>query len=288
MNTDSKPESRGDSRMLWLLLGLTGVTLGLVTYVAVSLPLGAGTPNPLPSVGAAPEGWRGAATDLAAVEAIQELRAEVKRLRENLEQRVGAVESALVAGGATNHAAAPPSTLAAAIREEPEAAQALAEMLAEGVAEEFEQKLASARRERNAAGQWKAPMDQLARELDMTEDQRWRSEEVFDGARDEVFELFKTPRPDGGSLLDDLVVNLKSGHGEPFTEFTNRLSSEMVPGTNRTYLAELIALGEIVNQNLSEHLSEEQLRTMKSLAIAPLEIQTGYDPVGDFISKSML
>jgi len=269
-----------------ILTGLVALTLGVAVFIAVSLP----DSGSLAHLQTGPS----STTDTSVARAIDELRAEVKRQGEQLDQRVSTVERAMalqleVLAEVTSLDA---STLEGALPYvESEATESFTAKVAEVVKAQFEgnvEELASKQRVRSANGQWKAPMDELANELDMDDYQKDRSEEAFDRARDDAFQLLTTQRPDGGNLLDDLVSDIQNGTPEPYKVFMERISSEHIPGTNRTYISEMMALSELLNQELGEHLSEDQVRKLKALQIAPLEVQTGHDPIGDYIRASML
>lgn len=269
-----------------ILTGLVALTLGVAVFIAVSLPDSGSLAHP--------QTGPSSTTDTSVARAIDELRAEVKRQGEQLDQRVSTVERAMalqleVLAEVTSLDA---STLEGALPYvESEATESFTAKVAEVVKAQFEgnvEELASKQRVRSANGQWKAPMDELANELDMDDYQKDRSEEAFDRARDDAFQLLTTQRPDGGNLLDDLVSDIQNGTPEPYKVFMERISSEHIPGTNRTYISEMMALSELLNQELGEHLSEDQVRKLKALQIAPLEVQTGHDPIGDYIRASML
>ena len=167
---------------------------------------------------------------------------------------------------------------------------ALAAKVAESVQTQLDAKLErleSRQRNRSMGGEWKAPIDDLAAELELSDAQRESATEVFDDARDGVFDLLKAARPDGGSMLDDLVTKLREGDPQAFPRFVQRILSERVPGSDRTYLAEMTSLSEQVRSHLSKHLSEAQMEKLDTFKVAVLEVGTGYDPVGEYISNAL-
>ena len=144
-------------------------------------------------------------------------------------------------------------------------------------------------RKRNQNGEWEPPMSELAEELDLTGEQSEAARHIFDASREDVFSLFKTARKDGGSLADDLAIDLKTS-GEPgasMKRFFQRLVNDKIPGTDRTYLADLIKLRGQVFESLGDELSEEQMNKLKSLRIDPLQVGTGYDPMKAYIEAQM-
>ena len=45
-------------------------------------------------------------------------------------------------------------------------------------------------------------------------------------------------------------------------------------------------MSEQVRTNLSPHLSETQMQKLNALNLAVLEVETGYDPVGEYIRSN--
>ena len=92
-------------------------------------------------------------------------------------------------------------------------------------------------------------------------------------------------RLDGGSLLDDFAAALKDGQDAPAATraFFQRIFTDKVPGTDRTYLTELLELKEGVRTELGKQLSAEQVRKLDALRVDLLDVKTGHDPVGDYV-----
>lgn len=146
-----------------------------------------------------------------------------------------------------------------------------------------------ASRRRTPRGEWIAPMDELADELKLDQAQTDSARRIFDAARDQTFELFKTERADGGSLVDDLAQDI--GEGVPPPEatkrFIRRIFSETIPGTETKYLDRLIELRGDVFGDLSETLNSSQLETLDTLKIDPLRVDTGYDPIRAYVERTV-
>jgi hypothetical protein len=164
----------------------------------------------------------------------------------------------------------------------------LDELVADRVEKKISEKLdamAGRDKERGEDGKWKAPLDDLATELKMTDAQKAQAKKVFDHVRDETFTLLKTQRLDGGSILDDYAGALKGG-ADP-TETTKalftRIFTEKVPGGDRSYLTEFIAMHQDAEEQLGRQLDAGQMKRLKSLRVDLLDVRTGYDPVGDYV-----
>lgn len=162
--------------------------------------------------------------------------------------------------------------------------KAVAKRIEANVSERLD-KIAS--RRRTPRGEWIAPIDELADELKLDETQADSARRIFDAARDQTFELFKTERADGGSLVDDLAQDIREGMPPPEAtkRFIRRIFSETIPGTETKYLDRLIALRGDVFGDLSETLSGSQVETLDTLNIDPLRVETGYDPIREYVEK---
>ena len=52
-------------------------------------------------------------------------------------------------------------------------------------------------------------------------------------------------------------------------------------------ISEMISLSEKVRNNLSPHLSAGQMDKLNTLNVAVLEVETGYDPVEEYITNAL-
>lgn len=270
-----------------VLLAIASLTLGVAAYVAVSLPKageGAGGAD----VAALEERLRAAEKRADAVEG---LRAEVRALRERIER---GEPGEIRVEGRPGRAAAPSPEAPAGAPEtgEPASGSDLVEAVAERVAKKMDERLdRTARRagQYSDDGRWKAPLDDLSEELALTEAQKGDLKRAFDSGKDQGFALLQTQRLDGTTLLDDYVAALKAG-GDPASatqEFFKRIVSERVPGTDQTYLAGFLTIAQEVDSQVGRHLDPAQRQKMRSLRVAVLEVETGYDPTGDWVRAKL-
>ena len=144
-------------------------------------------------------------------------------------------------------------------------------------------------RDRTEWGEWKAPIDELAEELDMSEGQKAAAIKIFDKARGDFAELLDTKREDGTSVLSDFAEDLKAGtpQEEAQKDFVWAIQHENKPGSDTSILQELLLIKEDVMQDLLEELDEDQMRRLRKLKVDSLLVQTGYDPIKDYIVPKM-
>lgn len=266
-------------------IGLATVTLAVAGYVAVVVSADREGGDP------------GLREELAAIDARLERLEGLQSQVESLERSVGRQLDRVVrrietapSGVAAEATGAGAGATAEEGRAGPGAAsmtgmeEAIASRLEKRLGEKME-KIADRNRDRNMSGEWKAPFDELSKELALTEDQQREARAIFDEARDEIFVLLKTTRLDGGSLLDDFAAALKNGDdpGEATKGLFQRIFTDKVPGTDRTYLTDLLALKTDVRAALSRHVDEGQVKKLDGLRVDLLDVQTGYDPVGDYV-----
>src|SRR5262245_32981405 len=224
-------------------------------------------------------------------DAVEALRGEVRQMREALDRRVADVARRVDAGVAASNA--PGTAVANAARsDDAPGAPKLEDLVADRVEKKLSEKmetLAARDRERGEDGKWKAPLDELATELKLNDTQKAEAKRIFERSRDDVFALVKTQRLDGGCILDDYAATLKGGadYGESTRQFIQRLFTERVPGTERTYLADFIEIGQDVETQLARQFDKDQMRRFKSLRVDLLDVKTGYDPVGDYVRAKL-
>lgn len=149
--------------------------------------------------------------------------------------------------------------------------------------------LAARQEARNEWGEWEPPMDELAGELQLGDAQAEAATEIFNDAHDDMFQLMKTRRADGGSLLDDFAAELRAGKDveQASRTLVERLLSERIPGMDRTYLEDIMAMRKVVLDNLREHLDEAQMRELETLRIDPLNVKTGHDPTREYVESQL-
>ena len=167
----------------------------------------------------------------------------------------------------------------------------VASRVAEQVGSEFDRRLwrmdLAREGQLNLRGEWKAPFQELASRLNLSEDQREATNATINKLKDDIFDLLRTEREDGSSPLDDVADMLASGQTIGQVEATLQAhQDELVPGTNRTYIDEVTFLIEVHLDELGEHLDKDQLHNLKELQVALGEVQNGYEPWVPYIKAA--
>ena len=267
-----------------VLVALTSLSLGATCYLVLSLPKSGDDDR-------VAELTRRLDAAEKRADAVEALRGDVRKLREALDRGVADVAhrvNAAAASAGTSPGSAAGSAAAADTPGAPRLEDVVADRVEKKISEKMES-LAARDRERGDDGKWKAPIDELSSELKLNESQKAEAKRIFDRSRDDVFALVKTMRLDGGCILDDYAATLKSGAdpGESTRQFIQRLFTERVPGSDRTYLAEFITIGQDVEEQLGRQFDKEQMRRFKALRVDLLDVKTGYDPVGDYVRAKL-
>ena len=66
-----------------------------------------------------------------------------------------------------------------------------------------------------------------------------------------------------------------------------RIFEEKVPGTDRTYLTDILAMRVEVERQLGNELNATQQETLATLRVDLLGVRTGHDPIGEYV-KALL
>jgi hypothetical protein len=262
-----------------VVIALCSLSLGATCYLVASLPKGADERV------ADLERKLDAAEKRAA--AVESLRTEVREMKEKIDRRAAETPRRVEAPSIPSDLAAAPG-MAPARADASSSGKPLEDVVAERVEKKVAEKLdamAARDRERGEDGKWKAPLDDLAQELKLTDAQKAEAKRIFEHSRDEAFTLLKTQRLDGGSILDDYAAALKSGADptETTKQLFSRIFTERVPGSDRTYLAEFVTMHQNVEEQLGGKLDAGQMKRLRALHVDLLDVKTGYDPVGDYV-----
>lgn len=141
-----------------------------------------------------------------------------------------------------------------------------------------------AKGEGNGFGGKKLPLREIAKEAQLPHETELRMAEVVNDGKRKSFELLKLPRADGTNLVDDLVNAFKSDKPEENVKAVfMRIFSEKIPGTDQTYLAGILKIGDEINQRLEQVLTPEQMTSYKHAGVGPLDVETGYDPFAEYL-----
>ncbi len=152
------------------------------------------------------------------------------------------------------------------------------------VDEKVEEKL-QARGEKEQGGERKMPLHDLAKELGLEPLTQKQVSEIANMAKKDIFELLRTPRPDGTHLADDLLDAFMSGEQERIQGIFLRIFTENVPGTNTLYVAAAGRIQETANQGLERAMGPDLYARFRHMNVRPENIETGYDPWGEYLAQ---
>ncbi len=264
------------------LLGLLILTLATTIYVAYALPTAFDEARPTARVLIKENNTLNAE--------VAQLRREVKLLTAQLDGRLSRIERSIE----RSKRALDETQVRSNSKDSPEVHKEASDAIAAAVAKRFEgkleeqfQRMKAAAAERNAHGQWKAPMSELVEQLQLDKETALATSEAFNASKDDALALLLRERSDGTSLIDELVSDYRKGIANPEKRLFERIVSQQVPGENRTYLAAFEEITETLREDLQEQLSENQMNKLDRLNIALLEVGTDHDPVGDYIRDQL-
>ena len=158
----------------------------------------------------------------------------------------------------------------------------------ESAVEQRMERLAALQNHRGDDGQWKPPLSVLARELGVDEDRARELRVLFDAVRDETFAVLVETRNDGGNLLDDLAADMaKRGEAAAVGKFFARMTKENVPGRDQTYVQALGDIEQRIRPQIDARLGEAQRKRFEELRVDVFEVETGHDPIGDYVRERL-
>ena len=148
----------------------------------------------------------------------------------------------------------------------------------------LEQKL----RRRNPFGQWMAKSEELETALGLTKEQSAQAKQLFNEVKDQTLELLSITNEDGRAPLDDLVDDFRKGMNfkQALGELVKRMEAS-IPGSSDTYSDRMQGIEGGLFERLEGALNNDQMERLRKANIAPTMVQTGYDPVGEYIRQSL-
>ena len=266
-----------------ILILMTSATLALVFYGTIQTPQETAPSRTTGTKYSTLEDSKHKKELAALRRQIEQLEIQLNRRLTNIDKAIERIRLSPVAGspGLTQR-----DQTVAAHDDQQALAAAVAKQMKSQLEAQFD-RLAARKSQQNPGGQWKAPMNRLRASLNLSEDAANAANEVFNGGKDETLKLLSIERQDGGSLLNDLVSDIRSGVKDPGQQLLNRIRTESVPGQELSYIAAFTELTETVQSNLGEHLNEDQMDKLKSLNVALLEVDTGYNPIADYVRDQL-
>ncbi len=201
-------------------------------------------------------------------------REEVARL----EEQVGRVE-AQVAESKKLVPAPAPAAAAKAATEAP-----LGPLSADEISLLIDQKVEQKVKEKKGGfgGDDKRPLADVAKQVGLDSGVEMRMAEITNEAKDVVFQLLLKPRADGTNLVDEIIAAFTSGDQEKAGQVWMRMFKENVPGTNETYFAAALRVADDVMKKFEKLMTPEEFAKYKHTGVGPLDLETGYDPFGEY------
>jgi hypothetical protein len=136
-----------------------------------------------------------------------------------------------------------------------------------------------------ASGDRKMPLHDMAKELGLDEKTQARVAEVANLCKKDIFDVAKTPRADGRSLVDDLLQAMLGGDPAQTQQVFQRLFTDKVPGSDTTYLVAIGSIQDRARQNLKGLLGETTYTRYQHMSVTPDHIETGFDPFAEYVKE---
>jgi hypothetical protein len=216
---------------------------------------------------------------VAKLEARQKDIAEKKAVDELQEQVARAEKKAAAASAAAEAAAKRP--LPAPVAPAP---AVLEEDIQKIVDARLEEKL-QAKAANNGGGDRKMPLFDLAKELSLDDAVQGRVSAIANTVKKEIFDILKTPRPDGTSMADELVTAFTNGDTAGIQKIFSRLLTDKIPGTDTSYLSAVARVQDKANQGLKVAMGTDAFGRYQNMNLKPENIETGFDPWIDYIQQ---
>lgn len=204
--------------------------------------------------------------------AVEELRDEVARVD----------KKAAAASTAAEAAAKRPAPAAAAPAPPPATLEEDIQKIVDAKVEEKLQQKGTAK----AGGEdRKMPLFDLAKELSLDDATQGRVASIANTVKKEIFDIIKTPRPDGTNLADEILTAFTSGDQPAVQKVFGKLFTEKIPGTDSPYVTAVTRVQEKANQGLKETMGPDAFGKYQGMNLKPENIETGFDPWIDYLQQ---
>lgn len=131
----------------------------------------------------------------------------------------------------------------------------------------------------------KMPLFELSKELTLEPAVQAKVATIANTAKKEIFEILKTPRPDGTNAADDVITAFTSGNQEEAQKVFMKLFTEKIPGTETTYVSAVARVQEKANQGLAAAMGPQVFDRFQHMSIKPENIETGFDPWTEYLQQ---
>jgi len=224
----------------------------------------------------------------------EELAGRVERLEARQKEVVGrkAVEELQEQVARAEKKAAAASAAAEAIAKRPAAAPAapvasptLEEDIQKIVDAKVEEKLQQKKGNGGLGEDRKMPLFDLAKELGLEPAAQERVATIANTVKKEIFDIIKTPRPDGTNLADELLTAFTSGDTGAVQKVFGKLLTEKIPGTDTPYVTAVARVQEKANLGLKQTMGPDAFTKYQGMNLKPENIETGFDPWIDYLQQ---
>jgi hypothetical protein len=134
-------------------------------------------------------------------------------------------------------------------------------------------------------GDRKMALHDLAKELPLDPKAQAKVAEIANEAKKEIFDIIKTPRPDGTNVADELIDTMLKGDQAGLQQLFQRLFTEKIPGTQTSYLAGVGAAQDRARQLLQAAMGPEAYGRFEHMNLKPENIETGFDPFAQYVQQ---
>ncbi len=217
---------------------------------------------------------------VARLEARQKEIAEKKAVDELQEQVVRAEKKAAAASAAAEALAKHPLPAAPAAPSPAVLEEDIQKIVDAKVEEKLQAKAAN-----GGGGDRKMPLFDLAKELALDDSTQGRVSAIANTVKKEIFDILKTPRPDGTSMADELVTAFMNGDTAGIQKIFSRLLTDKIPGTETSYLSAVARVQEKANQGLKVAMGADAFGRYQNMNLKPENIETGFDPWIDYLQQ---
>jgi hypothetical protein len=210
--------------------------------------------------------------DSVAKKAVEELQDQVARAERK------AAAASVAADAATAAAARPPA----------KDASAPVQFTEEDIQKIVEAKVEEKLKAKGGGGKQedrKMPLFELAKELTLDAAAQTKVASIANTAKKEIFDVLKTPRPDGTNAADDVITAFTSGDKEAAQKVFMKLFTEKIPGTDTPYVAAVARIQEKANQGLSATMGPDIFGRYQHMNLKPENIETGFDPWAEYLQQ---
>jgi hypothetical protein len=202
---------------------------------------------------------------------------------EDLQEQVARAEKKAVAASAAAEAAAKhpaPSALAPAATPA-NLEEDIQKIVDAKVEEKFQQKGAA----KAGGDDRKMPLFDLAKELSLDPATQNRVASIANTVKKEIFDIIKTPRPDGTNMADELLTAFTSGDQAAVQKMFGKLFTEKIPGTDTPYVTAVSRVQEKANEGLKQTMGGDAFTRYQGMNLKPENIETGFDPWIDYLQQ---